>query len=136
MSAPMSDRARLTLAAVAIVLGTLVAGLSRAEPIIVNFVNTDEAQTIAQLRLCSADECQTLDAPCAPLAKCSATFDWEKGYWEFAIQGLTEDGTASPMSASGWRFVMSEEERYDRTGDGRISTLDYPFFINAFIADQ
>lgn len=118
----------------ALVVG-LVAVAVNGEPLEVDYVNRDEVRTLTAIKLCSADGCRTQAIPCGPGAQCQAIFDEPTGYREYWLHAVHGD-SESPESQRRMRWVISDLDRYDANRDGRITTLDYPYFLDAYLEDQ
>lgn len=108
-----------------------------AEPLDITFHNaaTVEGPAVELQLLLHGMEPFTVATDCAPQSECTVLFDVPSGCWVASLRARGADGSGFDVwsEPNEVRAICTEIGRYDATGDGLVTTLDFTAFRDAFI---
>ena len=120
-----------------IAAGVLVSSMARAEQLPLTWYNPSAGQPPTAFVRLHLRGLEPFDVAvvCDAGTECSATFDVPSGcYVATLAQRGADDSTYEVWSPpNDMRAICTEVGRYDRSGDGLVTTLDFPAFRDAFL---
>jgi hypothetical protein len=136
------DRAWIVFVAAVVTLGVwALAGVARADPVIVTWTNTANASfpPATKALLCVGEFCSMASTLCAPGATCETEHNLPPGEYTdaYLMASSPEFGFAWSVPVPGTLAVEAQNPtggvcQHDSNGDGVVSTVDFGSFFREF----